>query len=54
MLSRCTQICLMGQLVHLESDLPAQVAPEVIYPLIMVEEVDRRDSRLILQLVILV
>ena len=54
MLSRRSQICLLGQLINLESNLPTQVASEVIHPLILVEEVDRWDTGLILQLLILV
>ena len=54
MLRRSSQICLLGQLVHLESNLPTQVASEVIHPLILVEEVDWWDAGLILQLVVLV
>jgi hypothetical protein len=52
---RClaSHICLVGQLVDLESDLPAEVAPEVIHPLILIKEVDRRDAGLVLHLVLI-
>ena len=52
---RClaSHICLVGQLVDLESDLSTEVAPEVIHPLILIKEVDRRDAGLILHLVLI-
>jgi hypothetical protein len=43
----------MGELVDLESDLPAEVAPEVIHPLILIKKVYRRYARLILYLVLI-
>jgi hypothetical protein len=40
----------VGELVDLESDLSAEVAPEVIHPLILIKKVDRRDAGLVLNL----
>jgi hypothetical protein len=52
---RCllSHICLVGELVDLESDLSAEVAPEVIHPLILIKKVDRRDAGLVLHLVLI-
>ena len=52
---RClaSHICLVGELVDLESDLSTEVAPEVIHTLVLIKKVDRRDPGLIMHLVLI-